>query len=120
MGDQKFIISSSFVLWNIGPVFISSLAPTNPHWASMVGYGPFSLGVIHKEGLCPRSGDINRLMMMKHELPAYNPGGGLSVKRRGSFNYATIGIPVFDSRIRSGIRSISRELYTCWILPGPG
>jgi hypothetical protein len=30
----------------------------------VVGYGPFSLWVIHKEGLCPSSGDINRLMMM--------------------------------------------------------
>jgi hypothetical protein len=30
----------------------------------MVGYGPFSLWVIHKEGLCPSSGDINRLMMI--------------------------------------------------------
>jgi hypothetical protein len=39
------------------------LAPTNPHWARVVGYGPFSLWVIHKEGLCPSSGDINRLMM---------------------------------------------------------
>jgi hypothetical protein len=29
-----------------------------------VGYGPFSLCVIHKGGLCPSSGDINRLMMM--------------------------------------------------------
>jgi hypothetical protein len=27
-------------------------------------YGPFSLCVIHKESLCPSSGDINRLMMM--------------------------------------------------------
>jgi hypothetical protein len=40
------------------------LAPTNPHWACVVGYGPFSLCVIHREGLCPNSGDINRLMMM--------------------------------------------------------
>jgi hypothetical protein len=24
-----------------------SLAPTNPHWARVVGYGPFSLCVIH-------------------------------------------------------------------------
>jgi hypothetical protein len=39
-------------------------APNNPHWARVVGYGPFSLWVIHKEGLCPSSGDINRLMMM--------------------------------------------------------
>jgi hypothetical protein len=38
--------------------------PTNPHWVRVVGYGPFSLCVIHKEGLCPSSGDINRLMMM--------------------------------------------------------
>jgi hypothetical protein len=30
----------------------------------VVGYGPFSLWVIHKEGLCPSSGDINRLMMI--------------------------------------------------------
>jgi hypothetical protein len=38
------------------------LADTNPHWARVVGYGPFSLCVIHKEGLCP-CGDINRLMV---------------------------------------------------------
>jgi hypothetical protein len=38
--------------------------PTNPHWVRMVGYGPFFLCLIHKEGLCPSSGDINRLMMM--------------------------------------------------------
>jgi hypothetical protein len=33
------------------------------HWAPVVGYGPFSLWVIYKEGLCPSSGDITRLMM---------------------------------------------------------
>jgi hypothetical protein len=43
---------------------LQSLAATNPHWARVVGYGPFSLWVIHKEGLCPSSGDNNRLMMM--------------------------------------------------------
>jgi hypothetical protein len=37
---------------------------TNRHWASVVGYGPFSLCVIHKEGLCPSSEDINRLIMI--------------------------------------------------------
>jgi hypothetical protein len=36
---------------------------TNPHWARVVGYGPFTLCEIHKEGLCYR-GDINGLMMM--------------------------------------------------------
>jgi hypothetical protein len=40
------------------------LASTNPHWARVVGYGPFFLCVIHKEGLCPSSGYINKLMMM--------------------------------------------------------
>jgi hypothetical protein len=30
---------------------------TNPHWTRVVGYGPFSLCVIHKEGLCPSSDD---------------------------------------------------------------
>jgi hypothetical protein len=41
-----------------------SIAPSDPHWARVVGYGPFSLCVIQKRGLCPSSGDINRLMMM--------------------------------------------------------
>jgi hypothetical protein len=42
---------------------LQSLAPTNPHWAHVVGYGLFSLSIIHKEGLCPSSGDINGLIM---------------------------------------------------------
>jgi hypothetical protein len=40
--------------------------PTNTHCARVVGYGPFSLCVIHKEGLCPSSRDINRMMMMNN------------------------------------------------------
>jgi hypothetical protein len=40
-------------------LYLQSLAPTNAHWARVVGYGPFSLWVIHKEGLCFSSGDIN-------------------------------------------------------------
>jgi hypothetical protein len=44
----------------------------------VVGYGPFSLWVIHKEALCPSSGDINRLMMKWYErltdLKAYSDG----------------------------------------------
>jgi hypothetical protein len=31
----------------------------NPHWVRVVGYGPFSLCVIHKEDLCSSSGDMN-------------------------------------------------------------
>jgi hypothetical protein len=30
----------------------------------VVGHDAFSLCVIHKEDLCPSSGDINRLMIM--------------------------------------------------------
>jgi hypothetical protein len=41
---------------------LQSIAPTNPHWARVVHYGPFSLCTIHKEGSCPNSGHI-RIMM---------------------------------------------------------
>jgi hypothetical protein len=34
---------------------LQSLAPTDPTWACVTGYGPLSLSVIHKEGLCPSS-----------------------------------------------------------------
>jgi hypothetical protein len=30
---------------------LQSLAPTNPHWAPVVGYAPFFLCVIHKEDI---------------------------------------------------------------------
>jgi hypothetical protein len=39
-------------------------ATSYSHWVRVVGYGPFSLCVIHKEGLCPSNGDLNWLMMM--------------------------------------------------------
>jgi hypothetical protein len=40
----------------------------------VVGYGPFSLCIIHKEGLFPISGDNNRLIMKMRlsVLTAYN------------------------------------------------
>jgi hypothetical protein len=53
------------------PVVLESWAQRNKRGrtkknkkARVLGYGPFSLWAIHKEGLCPSSGDINRLMMM--------------------------------------------------------
>jgi hypothetical protein len=46
---------------------LQSLALINPHWARIVCYGPFSLCVIHKEGLCPSSWLINRLTMNDDE-----------------------------------------------------
>jgi hypothetical protein len=54
----------SVIGWVTKYLHLQSLAPTNPHWARVVGYGPFSLCVIHKEGLWPSSVGIDRLMMM--------------------------------------------------------
>jgi hypothetical protein len=51
--------------------------PTNPHWARVVGYGPFPLWVILKEGLCPSSGNIKRLMMMTPEIDCDQTAIGL-------------------------------------------
>jgi hypothetical protein len=49
-------------------IIIAYVSP-NPHWAHVVGYGPFSLCVINREGQCPSSGDINGLMMMTRAKP---------------------------------------------------
>jgi hypothetical protein len=48
---------------------LQSLAP-NPHWACVVGYNPFSLCVIHKEGVCPSSRDNG--LMIKHKTKYIN------------------------------------------------
>jgi hypothetical protein len=66
MGDH-FIISSRAFHASEGTLsrwcrHLQSLAP-NPHWGRMVGYDLLFLCVIRKEGPCPSSGDINRLMM---------------------------------------------------------
>jgi hypothetical protein len=37
---------------------LQSLAPTNAYRARVVGYSPFSLCVIHKEGLCSAVGTL--------------------------------------------------------------
>jgi hypothetical protein len=50
--------------WLVNWFLLSMYILTNQHRARVVGYGPFSLYVILKEGLCPSSGDINRLMTM--------------------------------------------------------
>jgi hypothetical protein len=51
---SKLLVPAAFVV----------VSTHQPHWAHVVGYGPFSLCVIHKESQCPSSGGINRLMMM--------------------------------------------------------
>jgi hypothetical protein len=50
----------TFTRWS--RLHLQSLAPTNPYWASVVGYG--LLCIIHKESLYPSSGGINKLMLM--------------------------------------------------------
>jgi hypothetical protein len=46
------------------PVNVTSFFDTTPIEIISDRFSMFSLCVIHKEGLCPSSGDINRLMMM--------------------------------------------------------
>jgi hypothetical protein len=45
-------------------IYLQTRSKAKPHWAHVGGYGPFFLCVIHKEGLCPSSKDINGLMMI--------------------------------------------------------
>jgi hypothetical protein len=52
---------------------LQSLALINTQIARVVVYGPFSLYVIHKEGLRFISVDVNRLMMMM--IPLGGVGG---------------------------------------------
>jgi RimJ/RimL family protein N-acetyltransferase len=70
---------------------LQPLVTTNPHWARVLGYVPFSLYVIHKEGLCPSSGDINRLMMIIMKKIEQAASLFYTVIKRGSYRiFATI------------------------------
>jgi hypothetical protein len=62
---KLFIPTSEGTLNHQSRLHLQLLAPTNPHLARVMGYGSFSLcAPIHKEHLCPSSGDINKLMMI--------------------------------------------------------
>jgi hypothetical protein len=66
MGDQKPIMQATSCFGRhllLAPTALA-IVSINLHRASVVGYGPFSLCVIHKEGLCSSSRHINKLMMM--------------------------------------------------------
>jgi hypothetical protein len=67
MGDQNLIIellrAPEGTLSRWSRLHLQSLAPTNPYRARVVDYCPFSLWVIHKEGLCLSSGDIGLMMI---------------------------------------------------------
>jgi hypothetical protein len=68
---------------------LQSIAPTNPHWAGVVDYGPFSLCAIHKEG--SSSGDINRLMIVR--LPPIgkpSPSDRSSSQMRTNANFSVL------------------------------
>jgi hypothetical protein len=54
-----FLRASEGTLSRWSRLHLQSLAPINPHWASVVDYGSFSLCVIQ----CSSNGGINRLMM---------------------------------------------------------
>jgi hypothetical protein len=50
---------------HVKPLVPAAFAVVSTHQSALGqrGYGPFSLWVIHKEGLCPSSGGINSLMI---------------------------------------------------------
>jgi hypothetical protein len=73
MSDQKYIISTELEIiyfWFrrhvklLVPVIFQIVITHQFSLTRVVGYGTFSLWVIHKEGLCPSSGDIAKLMIM--------------------------------------------------------
>jgi hypothetical protein len=67
MGDQKKKLSRAPPCFgrHVKPLVPAAFAVVSTHQPAL-GYGPFSLYVIHKEGLCLSSGNINKLMMMMH------------------------------------------------------
>jgi hypothetical protein len=46
----ELLRASEGMLSRWSQLHLQSLAPTNPHWACVVGYGRFSVCIIHKEG----------------------------------------------------------------------
>jgi cellulose synthase/poly-beta-1,6-N-acetylglucosamine synthase-like glycosyltransferase len=68
----EFLRASEGTLSRWSRLHLQSLASTNPHWVRVECYGPISLCVVHREGLCPSSGGINRLMMLICEVSRSN------------------------------------------------
>jgi hypothetical protein len=79
-GRENFIV----FLYILKTLTNHTHSPTNPHWARVVGYGPFSLCLIHKEGFCSSSGDINRLMMSDSQGRIECSGLNSRLLRKGS------------------------------------
>jgi hypothetical protein len=66
--DNKYLLSRAPSCFGryfnlLVPAAFTVVKTDHLHWASVVGYCPVSLYVIHKEELCLSSEDINRLMI---------------------------------------------------------
>jgi hypothetical protein len=69
MGDQK---APPCFGWHVKPLVPAAFAAVSTHQpALVVSHGPSFLCVIHKEGLCPSSGYINKLSMIVLYLKPY-------------------------------------------------
>jgi hypothetical protein len=55
---EELDVSAVSYLKPLGPT-VFAVVSTHHSALGMMGYGPFSFCVIHKEGLCPSSGEIN-------------------------------------------------------------
>jgi hypothetical protein len=61
----SYILSAPCFERHVKPLAPAAFAVVSTHQSARVlGYDPFCLSVIHKEGLCPSRRDNNRLMMM--------------------------------------------------------
>jgi hypothetical protein len=108
-----------------------SLAPSNPHWTCVVGYGPFSLSVIHKEDLC--SGMMIMMMIYIHaclcmclctrmRVLCYStracvcvmldPVKLSSLLRKKNCDYPRINSLVCPSKIRRDVMYLPKTKYT--------
>jgi hypothetical protein len=75
MGDQNLLRPFPCFGRHVKPLIPAAFAVVStqqPALGRVVGYGPLSLCVIHKKGLCPSSGGINKLMMMMMMIRIYS------------------------------------------------
>jgi hypothetical protein len=111
----KLLRASEGTLSRWSRLHLQSLTLTNPQWARVVGYGPFSLSVIHKEGLYPSSGDIydddNKytIKLITVGFEHYN-GFPVSVIKTEKVGTYFIGLSHWQSII---FERVASHLYNC-------
>jgi hypothetical protein len=85
MGDQKFIISSRRYAKKLVSAAFAVIRTHQPALGPRGGLWLVLLMCTHKEGLCPSSGNINRLLMMmminRYKYPLKFQGGLKSGRR---------------------------------------